>query len=393
LRILTFTSLYPSSARPQFGIFVETRLRQLVAGGAVSARVVAPCPWFPFAHPRFGNYAVLARIPRAEERHGIAIDHPRYPLPPRIGMSAAPLLMFGAVLPVLRRQIAAGRDFDLIDAHYMYPDGVAAALLGKALGRPVAITSRGTDLNIIAEHALPRRQILWAAQQAAGLVTVSEGLRQRLVALGVDGGRVRVLRNGVDLELFRPGDRTALCRQLGLTGPTLIAVGNLVAIKGHDLMIEALRDLPGVTLLIVGDGPLHGSLEAQARQSGLAERVRFMGRVAQAELPGLYGAADALILASSHEGWPNVLLESMACGTPAVATAIPGAAEAIRKPEAGRLVAERNAAGFAAAVRALLEAPPDRAATRRYAEDFGWGSTTAGQVELFRSILEGRSRG
>src|SRR6185312_5576660 len=139
--------------------------------------------------------------------------------------------MFGAVLPVLRRQIAAGRDFDLIDAHYMYPDGVAAALLGKALGRPVVITSRGTDLNIIAEHALPRRQIRWAAQQAAGLVTVSEGLRQRLVALGIDGGRVRVLRNGVDLELFRPGDRATLRQRLGLTGPTLIAAGNLVAIK------------------------------------------------------------------------------------------------------------------------------------------------------------------
>src|SRR4051812_16989486 len=112
MRILTFTTLYPNALSPQFGIFVETRLRKLVATGRLSARVVAPCPWFPLTNRRFGKYASFAQIPRSEIRHGLAIDHPRYPIIPKIGMTVAPLLLFAAALPFLRRQIAGGQDFD-----------------------------------------------------------------------------------------------------------------------------------------------------------------------------------------------------------------------------------------------------------------------------------------
>src|SRR4029077_6894938 len=107
----------------QHGIFVETRLRKLVESGGVRARVVAPCPWFPFASPRFVCYADSARIPRQEARHELHIDHPRYPVLPRIGMSGAPFALYYAVLPFLRRQLRDGQEFDLIDAHYFYPDG------------------------------------------------------------------------------------------------------------------------------------------------------------------------------------------------------------------------------------------------------------------------------
>jgi len=168
MQILTFTTLYPSEARPQHGIFVETRLRMLVESGALDARVVAPCPWFPLASPRFGRYSVFARLPSEELRHGLHVAHPRYPQLPKIGMSVGPLALFAAVLPALRRQIREGRGFDLIDAHYFYPDGVAAVLLGLTLARPVVITARGSDLNIIASHPIPRGWIRWAARRAAG---------------------------------------------------------------------------------------------------------------------------------------------------------------------------------------------------------------------------------
>src|SRR5690348_6736566 len=243
LRILTFTTLYPNLLQPQHGIFVETRLRKLVASGAVGARVVAPCPWFPFASARFGRYAVFARMPSEETRYGLHVEHPRYPVFPRVGMSAAPLALSAAVLPFLRRQIRDGHDFDLIDAHYFYPDGVGAVLLGRALDRPVSVTTRGSDLNVIAQYAAPRRWMRWAARHADGLVTVSAGLKRRLVDLGVGADRVRVLRNGVDLALFRPHDRDAARATLGFTRPSLLAVGNLVALKRHRLMVEALTQL------------------------------------------------------------------------------------------------------------------------------------------------------
>jgi teichuronic acid biosynthesis glycosyltransferase TuaC len=231
MRILTFSTLYPSAARPTHGIFVETRLRKLVESGAVSARVVAPCPWFPFASPKLGHYSIFARIPRTETRYGIDIDHPRYALLPKIGMSSAPLALFGAVLPLLRRQIGEGRDFDVIDAHYFYPDGVAAVLLGRALGRPVVITARGDDLDLISTYAIPRLWIQWAARQAAGLITVSNGLKRRLEALGTAPDRVRMLRNGVDVAVFHPCNRDDARRVLGFTRPTLLAVANLVPKK------------------------------------------------------------------------------------------------------------------------------------------------------------------
>ncbi len=386
MQILTFTTLYPSALRPQHGIFIETRLRKLAESGLVAARVVAPCPWFPFASGRFGRYAVIARTPSEELRHGLQIDHPRYPLLPKIGMSSAPLALFAAVLPVLRRQMRQGRDFDLIDAHYFYPDGVAAVLLGRALGRPVVVTARGDDLDLIATYAVPRRWIRWAAARAAGLITVSSGLQRKLAALGTAPERVRVLRNGVDLALFHPMERGAARHALGAVRPTLLAVANLVEKKRHRLMVEALAELPGVDLVIVGDGPERPAIEALARERGVAGRVRLLGAMPQDRLPEIYSAADLLLLPSSREGWPNVLLESMACGTPVVVANIDGMADIVAAPAAGRIVADATPGGLAAAIRDLLAAPPDRADTRAYAEGFDWRSTTEGQVELFQEI-------
>jgi glycosyltransferase involved in cell wall biosynthesis len=392
LRILTFTTLYPSEVSPQHGIFVQARLRKLVESGAVAARVIAPCPWFPFTSACFGHYALFARMPHKEARYGIEVEHPRYPLLPKIGMSLAPLFLYSALLPRLRRQIREGRDFDLIDSHFFYPDGVAAVLLGETLGRPVVITARGSDLNIVANHFVPRRWIRWAAARAAGLVTVSSGLKRRLVALGIAPERVRVLRNGVDLEVFHPVDREDARRNLGFARPTVLAVGNLVPLKRHRMIVEALATLPQVEAVIVGEGSERSAIERLARDLKVADRVRLLGRVPQNHLPAIYSAADLLLLPSEREGWPNVLLESMACGTPVVVSNIDGFEEIVAAPEAGRILPQTTPETLAAAVREMLAAPPDRAATRRYAEQFDWSSTTKGQIELFREIAERRFR-
>lgn len=149
--------------------------------------------------------------------------------------------------------------------------------------------------------------------------------------------------------------------------------------------------LPGLRFALVGDGPERRRLEALARDLGLADRVHFVGRVAHERLGDYYSAADVVTLASEQEGWPNVLLESMACGTPVVATDIPGPREIVTAPEAGLLV-ERNPEAIAKGIRALLGAPPDRGATRAYAERHGWEPTTRGQIDLFRRVLAGRAR-
>jgi teichuronic acid biosynthesis glycosyltransferase TuaC len=386
-RILTFTSLYPNDAQPRHGIFVEQRLRQLVASDRVELRVVAPVPWFPWRHPRFGRYAQYARAAHDEVRHGVSVCHPRYPSIPKIGMTLAPFLLAAATAPTLRGIIKDGYDFDLIDAHYFYPDGVAAVMLGRRLGRPVVVTARGSDINLIARHRAPAALIRWAARNAAGLVTVSQALKEILVVLGVSADKITVLRNGVDLELFYPVEREAERRRLGLTDTTLISVGNLVEGKGHDVVIKALTQLPQMTLLVVGEGPQERALKTLAQTLGVTERVRFLGNVTQQELRCYYTAADVLVLASASEGWPNVLLEAMACGTPVIATRVGGIPEIVAAGGPGILVDERTPESISAAVRALAAGTPDRAHTRNYAEQFSWNETTQGQVRLIERVL------
>ncbi|MCY4756635.1 glycosyltransferase family 4 protein [Pelomonas aquatica] len=391
MKILTFSTLFPSSVRPSHGIFVETRLRELLKSGQVESRVIAPVPWFPSTNPRWGDYARFAATPLREQRNGLDVRHPRYLLAPKVGMTLAPLTLALGARAVVRELIDEGFDFDLIDAHYYYPDGVAAALLAKWFGKPLTITARGTDLNLISQYALPRRMIEWAARRAAGSIGVCAALMDVLRGWGHDPARLNVLRNGVDLERFKPLPQDRMRAELGVGGePLLLSVGHLIERKGHHVAIEALAEMvktrPGARLLVIGEGQERAALTALAARLGVNDKLRLTGSLPNTELLKWYSAADVLLLCSSREGWANVLLESMACGTPVVATDIWGTPEVVAAPEAGRLVAERTGAAFAAGIEALLADGTDRAATRRYAEGFSWQSTTDGQLRLFNAI-------
>ncbi|MBN8890111.1 MAG: glycosyltransferase [Rhodospirillales bacterium] len=392
LRLLTFSTLFPDSTRPNFGVFVENRLRHLVATGAARSTVLAPVPWFPAGlGARFAAWSRFARVPREETRHGLVVHHPRFVVLPKVGMAVAPLLLFLAARRALGRLVAQGFEFDAIDAHYLYPDGVAAVWLGRAFGKPVVVTVRGSDVTELPDYAVPRALIRRAIAGADALISVSGGLKDALVALGAPPEKVTVLRNGVETDVFRPTDRDATRARLGLARPTLISVGGLIPRKGHHLTIAAMHLLPEYDLLIVGEGPERARLEALAAAAGVAGRVRLLGPRPHGELPAFYGAADAMVLASSREGWANVLLESMACGTPVVASNIPGNPEVVRARAGGVIIGENTAEGIAAGVRDLFADMPARAATRAYAEPFSWDETSAGQLEVFRRVLARRA--
>lgn len=386
LRILTLTTLYPNAAMPAHGVFVETRLRHLVGTGHIEAQVVAPVPWVPPPLRQHPRYRDMAAAPPAEKRNGLPVSHPRYVVLPKIGMSLTPYALERAFLAGIAEQKVDMRRIDLIDAHYFYPDGVAAARVARRFNKRLVISGRGTDLNLVPRHALPRRMIRWAAGRADALITVCAALKEPLVSLGIPEERVSVLRNGVDLQRFRPHDPAACRRALGVEGTVLLSVGLLVERKGHHLIIEALPKLPGVTLLIAGDGEQRDSLPALARRLGVADRVSFLGAVANDRLAPLYSAADALVLASSREGWANVLLEAMACGTPVIASRVWGTPEVVTDPAAGVLIEQRSADGIVEAVHRQLATAPDRTATRAFAERFSWDATVAAQVELYRKV-------
>ncbi|MEM6809174.1 MAG: glycosyltransferase [Pseudomonadota bacterium] len=387
MRVLVFSSLFPNAAQPTKGVFVQARLRQLLGSSDLDATVVAPVPWFPFKSDRFGEYGAFARAPREETQYGIRVLHPRYPVIPKVGMSIAPWLMARAVMPTIRR-LHAAHAFDLIDAHYVYPDGVAATAIARELGLPNTMTARGTDITLIPNYERPRRQILRAAQQCGAVISVCEALKRDMTALGVDPDKITVLRNGVDLEFFRPNDTAAAAPREGRR--RLVSVGYLIERKRHHLAIDALAQLPDCDLRIAGTGPLRGELERRARAAGVHDRVEFLGQQSQQQLVDLYNDADCLLLMSSREGMANVILESLACGTPVVATNVGGADEVLTAPVAGQLVDDISAAGIASRARGVLDAAVSRGAVRAFAERFSWQATSAGQLKIFNALLAGQ---
>jgi len=391
LRMLTFTTLYPNSVRPRHGIFVETRLREILRRTNADVQVVAPIPWFPSTLPVFGRFAKFAKVPPHETLQGIRVHHPRYAAVPGAGMYTAPFAIAAGAARTIHRLRRDAFRFDLIDAHYFYPDGVAAALLARQLDIPIVITARGSDVNLLATHRVPRRLIQWAARQADAIVAVSNELKERLEAIGVDTSRVHVLRNGVDCEVFHPVPVHEARASLGLPDrPLFAAVGNLVSDKGFDLAIDAIAQMPDAALVIVGEGPERNRLAARARDRDVAGRVIFLPERPQRELATVYSAADALVLASAREGWPNVLAEAMACGTPVVAADVGGVGEIVSDTVAGVIVASRTADAFAAAMRSVLVERRERAAVRRHAFGFDWAEIASRQALLYEDIAAQR---
>jgi glycosyltransferase involved in cell wall biosynthesis len=303
-------------------------------------------------------------------------------------MYLAPALLYNSSLPAIRDLLAKGERFDAIDAHYVYPDGVAATWLGRRFNLPVVITARGSDVSLLPNYALPRHLICRAIATSSALIAVSAAIKAALVQLGAPDEKVTVLRNGVDTRLFRPMDRDAARESLALTQRTLVSVGSLIERKGHDRIIQAMAQLDGFELLIAGEGPEHHQLARLIEELDLADRVRLLGPWPHRDLPRLYNAADALVLASSREGWPNVLMEAMACGTPVVASNIWGNPEIVSCQQAGVLIRQNTPDGIAEAVRRLFGNLPDRALTRAYAETHSWDDTTSGQLRLFADLRD-----
>lgn len=394
LHILTFTSLYPSTARPRHGIFVEARLDHLLRHCAVDARVVAPVPWFPFASPVFGQYAAFAATPREETRlNGVPVFYPRYLMLPTIGVAHQPDRMARAAMREVLRLQRSGWRPDVIDSHYLYPDGVAAALLSDTLQVPFVMTARGTDVNVLAHMPGPGRRIAEAARRAAAVITVSRPLRDTLVSLGVESSKIVVLRNGVDLDVFGLENQRESRARLGLPAAGRIAacVGNLVPEKGQTLAIEALQHAPQLHLVLVGDGPLRSELAALARRLAVDARVTFLPAMPQRDLRHLYASADVLLLTSTREGWPNVVLEAMACGTPVVGVDVGAVKDMLVGAGIGRVLERRDPLGLADAIADVCCDPPSRAVVHAHAATFDWASVSHQQWKILSQAVAARA--
>jgi glycosyltransferase involved in cell wall biosynthesis len=229
--------------------------------------------------------------------------------------------------------------------------------------------------------------ILWALRQAAGAVAVAAALKNAMINLGLPTDKICVIPNGVDVQRFHHIARPEARHKLGLQQETkiLVSVGSLTEGKNHKLLISAFakisEDHPEYRLYILGEGPLRLDLEELISRLRLEKQVSLAGARPNEELALWFSSADASCLVSSREGWPNVLMESIACGTPVVATRVGGVPEIIVSPELGVLV-EQNPADVASGLQLALEKVWDPGALVQYAHARSW-DLVASEVEQY----------
>ena len=398
-RLVVFSTLFPHPGQPHAGVFIRERMFRV--GRILPLVVVAPVPWFPFQglirlfRPHFRPVA-----PYHEMQEGFDVYHPRFFSIPGFFKGWDGFLMaLGSYRLLSRLKLEQG--FDIIDAHFAYPDGYAAILLGKWLKVAVTITLRGTEVPLARDPAR-RKRIVQALAGADRVFSVAASLKQHAGNLGANADKIRVVGNGVDSDKFVavPKTEARAALELPFGAPILITVGALVERKGFHRVIECLpglrRQFPGMRYLIVGGGGAEGDwraqLEAEVGRLGLRDAVHFLGAMPSEQLRVPLSAADVFVLATRNEGWANVLLEAMACGLPVVTTDVGGNREVVCNDELGTIVPFGDGAALQRAIAEALERTWDRSAIIAYARDNDWAKRVDILVEEFEAVQGSRER-
>lgn len=392
MKALVFTTVFPNPAQPTQGLFVFERIHHLAR--IADVRVVAPISW----RVRLG-----ASVPTQELNAGLEVSHPTFFYVPGLFKILDGFMLFCSTAWTLRR-IRREFAFDLIDAHFTFPDGFAAILLGRWFGCPVTITERGT-VTQLSPYRLRRLAMGWAFRRASCVIAVAQPLADRALKLGAGPNRVVVIPNGVNTNSYAPCDQSKARRQLGLRidRRVIVSVGRLIPSKGFGRILrvlpEVLRHEPNLVAAIVGGNPVgergnFAELQRLVADRGLSDRVIFTGEQPPAAVALWLNAADVFVLASDMEGCPNVVWEALACGRPVVATKV-GEVERMVPQHAGILLDDADDA--TALTKALLEALDrrwDAAAIRAHAEAHTWFDVAERVLEQWRFACDaGRSSG
>jgi glycosyltransferase involved in cell wall biosynthesis len=358
INVIALTTLYPNSAQPHRAPFNRHQLRLLASRTPV--RVIAPVG---FRSPKPSL--------RSTTLDEITVDHPTFYYPPGFALGWHGHAYFHSVRRMFQRAVREFRP-DVVFAPWAYPDGWAAVRLASRHRLPVVIQVHGSDIKLLADYPAKQAATVSALMAATSIVAVSGDLARDVAALGVPSERITVNYDGIDPELFHPGDRAKAKAIIGESEakPIVLFVGNLVPVKAVHRLVDAVAGLP-VRTIIVGAGPLRDRLELLAKS--LAVDIRFTGSIALEALKSYYQAANVFVLPSESEGVPNVLLEASACGTPWVASDVGGIPEIAHLGRStlvprGDVESLRSAIVAAISLPAVTTIPPQRLRTDAVAD-------------------------
>ncbi|MBU0477482.1 glycosyltransferase [bacterium] len=374
MKTLIISNLFPNTMEPSRAMFNKQQFTEL--SKLCELKIVAPLPFFKYS---------LAYVPEKELIDGIEVHHPRYLVIPKILRSLYGFFFFIGVIKKVK-EIYKTFKFDVIFCSWAYPDGFGSALIAKLLRTPFVMKVHGTDVNVVTRYFFRRRMIVYALKRAEKVIAVSNALKEKIIGLGIDKEKIEVISNGVDTDLFRPVDRIPSRDKLCLPQDkkSILYIGNLEKIKGIDLLIDAMKDLPeGINLAIVGRGSLEDELRAKVETLGLEDRVKFYGSQLHSDIPLWLNSCDVLCVPSRNEGCPNVVLEALACGTAIVASKVGGIPELIRTEDAGILVRPGYVSELENGIEAAFEKKWDRNGLRQNVLNYGW---TKNAKKLFEEL-------
>lgn len=365
-RLAVVSSYFPIRSQPHRGHSAYQTLRRMTPWFDI--RVWCPLAAYPsFFEPRSFSYL------RADPNYSptdISAQYIEYPALPLLSRPLNGAVCAHYVLPHLQQFKP-----DLILSYYVYPDGYAAVSAGKRLGVPVILGAIGSDINRIPDR-ITKLLTRKALREASFVLAVSEHLRDQAIRLGASPERSRAIRNGCDTSIFRLADRAAARAGLGLDAESevIVFVGWIAPTKGLRELIDAVKRLrishPRLQLFCIGEGALHGELQARAMHAGIADRVRFLGWRESLEVASWLAAANVFCLPSYAEGCPNAVIEALACGRPVVATNVGGIPELVDS-ESGILVAPQDSQALADAFHQALSRRWDEPAISQRAQR-GW---------------------
>lgn len=386
MRVLAITPIFPNRLEPLYGPYNRQQLKALAARGH-EVRVLCAVPYVPGASiarvPK--RAAELSALGKGDVIDGLETRYLRRLYVPSVGVPVA--------IPLYLASLAPHRDLvrwaDVVLATWAYPDGGASVLFAHAFGKPCAVKVHGSDVNVLAKMPTARALLKRILPRAEAMLTVSRAMGDELAAIGAPRDRLHLLPNGIDHALFTGHDRDAARRELGLPlgTPVVLFVGRIEPQKGIGELLEAFErvhaERPDVTLALVGDGVWRARAdEARARFGG---RLVVAGARPFDEIPKWMAACDLVTLPSHNEGTPNVLLEGLATGRPAVATSVGGIPDVLARPESGIVVPPKDAAALATGLLQALARTWDAEETRRCGP-ISWDESAAKLEHVLSSL-------
>lgn len=393
LKVLVLSHMYPNPVNSHAGIFVHNQCKALVQAG-VDIQVVSPIPSFPL----YFKWSGYKKLPRRTEIEGIPVHYvPTRMFPGGFFFSTYGTLYQKSLFPVLK-ELQKEFPFDLIHCHTIFPDGNAGVRLRSHFQVPVVSTIHGSDIMLYPKQSKRvYQQTLYALKENDQVITVSKRLQKEAKKIYQDV-RIQTVYNGFDPERFQRGDRVEARKRLGFATDKKIClfIGNLYPVKGLSYLLQAFSKVAEQTdqahLVLVGDGKLQSSLQREANSLGIDSVVSFMGRRPYEEIPTWLQSADVMVLSSLSEGLPSILLESMACGRPMVATDVGGISEILKDGQTGILVPPKNADQLAEALIQLMVNHPHQLdimgeKAYRASQTLTWNENAKKMVAIYQQEL------